>query len=302
MDYTDIIAEIVQPAVVDNVVVSKMDKLNTLFTQNTNIKSGASITEENIIAETSAGGAFTRADANPSSMTQTFAEPSWTKKYYHESAKVRREDLDEALEGTPLRNLLTDAGNKAAKQLMNSVFSGTLTQIKADVDSASTYSTGAITRVTALQSYEESTDATITLNYLRAAQKAIALKDEIDWSEYVWLLEQAVLNTAHPLMSATGSWVENNPRPGGAFPVGAGVAAGYMPVATFDSIAIDTTYGMTTGDCFLLNRGDVQIQTHKPFELEMVEVDEYAFKMVARIGVNGWVRRPKFQAKLTSKD
>jgi hypothetical protein len=302
MDYTDIIAEIVQPRVIDNVVVAKMDKLNTLFSANTDIRSGANITEEDIIAETSAGGAYTRADQNPSSMTQTFVQPAWAKKRYHESAKVRREDLDEALEGTPLRNLLTDAGEKAAKQLMGTVFSACMTQIKADVDSAATYSDAAVTRVTALQSYEESTDATITLNYLRAAQNAIALKDEIDWSEYVWLLEQKVLNTAHPLMSATGSWVENNPRPGGAFPVGSGVASGYMPVATFDSIAVDTTYGMTTGDCYLLNRGDVQIQTHKPFELEMVPVDEYAFKMVARIGVNCWVRRPKFQGKLTSKD
>jgi len=117
------------------------------------------------------------------------------------------------------------------------------------------------------------------------------------------LLEQAVLNTAHPLMSATGSWVENNPRDRGAAPTGgAGVSAGYLPVATFDQIAVDTTYGMTTGDCFLLNRGDVQIQEHFPLELEMVPVDEFGYKMVSRIGVNAWVRHPAFQAKLTDKD
>jgi hypothetical protein len=302
MDYTDILAEIVQPKVVDNVVVPKMKKLYELFTKNTDVKSGSKITDPNCIGETAAGGAFTRADANPPSMTQTFVSPYWNKVYYHESAKVRREDIAEAKEGTPLRNLLTDAGTKATKQVMKHVFTGCMTQIKSDVDSSGNYSNAGTTRVTALQSYEEATDAAITLAYMRGAQNSIGLKDEIDWSEYVWLQEQTVLNTSHPLMSATGSWVENNPRPGGAFPVGSGVAAGYMPVATFDSIAIDTTFGMTVGDCYLLNRGDVQIQEHFGLELEWVPVDEFAFKVVVRIGVNAWVRRPKFQAKLTSKD
>jgi hypothetical protein len=295
MDYTDIIAEIVQPSVVDNVVVAKMEKLNQLFTQNNTIKSGSRITDDNIVAETSAGGAYTRADANPASMTQTFAIPYWNKLYYHEAGKIRREDLDEAREGTPLVNLLTDTATKITKQLFSHVYSGALTQIKSDVDSTGAYSDASTTRVTALASYEEATDATITLSYLRGATKAIALKDEIDWSDYVWLVEQTVLNTAWPLMSETGSWVEQNPA-------GRAVAAGYLPVATFDGVAVDTSYGMTTGDVFLLNRNDVQIQTHKPLEIEMVAVDEYAYKMVARIGVNAWVRRPAFQGKLTSKD
>ena len=229
MDYTDIIAEIVQPEVIENVVVAKMDKLFSLFTRNDNIKSGSRITDPNCIAETSAGGAFTRADANPASMTQTFVSPYWNKIYYHESAKVRREDIDEAREGTPLVNLLMDASTKVTKQVMKHAFSGCMTQIKSDVDATGAYSDASTTRVTALASYEEATDATITLAYMRGAQQAIALKDEIDWSEYVWLLEQAVMNTAWPLMSATGSWVENNPRGG------AGVAAGYLPVATFDA-------------------------------------------------------------------
>ncbi len=303
LDYQDLIEEVVQPRVIDNVVVPKMDPLYELFTRNTDIRSGKRITDPNAIGETSAGGAFTRADANPDSMTQTFVEPYWNKVYYHESAKVRREDIDEAREGSPLRALLTDAATKATKHCLKHAFNGIMTQVKADVDDTSAYSDAATTRSTALQSYEEGTDATITLNYLRGAQNAIALKDTIDWREYAWLLEQTVLNTAHPLMAQTGSWVENQPRFRGGRPIGAeGVATGYMPVATFDLIAVESFYGMTVGDCFLLNRGDVQIQMHKSLELEWVFVDEYAYKVVARIGINGWVRRPKFQAKLTSKD
>lgn len=303
LDFTDIIQEIVQPTVIDNVVVPKMDKLYGWFNRNTNIKSGARISDPNCIGETAAGGAFTRADANPESMTQTFVTPYWNKVYYHEAAKVRREDIDEALEGTPLRALLTDAGTKATKQLMNHVFSGVMTQIKADIDSAATYSDAGTTRVTALQSYEEATNATITLAYLRGAQNALALKDEIDWGDYLWLLEQTVMNTARPLMAATGSWVENNPRFNQGNWVGAGgVSTGYVPVSYFDQIEVNSVYGMTVGDCYLVNKMDVQIQEHKGLELEFVPVDEYAYKMVARIGVNCWVRRPAFQAKMTDKD
>ena len=80
------------------------------------------------------------------------------------------------------------------------------------------------------------------------------------------------------------------------------VAAGYMPVASFDGIPIDSTHGMTVGDCYLLKREDVQIQEHFPLEIEMKEVDEFAMRGVVRIGINAWVRRPRYQAKLTSKD
>jgi len=297
MDYQDIITNISQPLVQENVVVAAMDKLNGMFTKNTNVLSGARITDPNCITETAAGGAFTRADANPTSMTQAFINPYWNKLYYHESAKVRREDIDEAKEGSPLQALLNDAAMKATKQLMAHVFGGVMTQIKADVDSAGTYSDGAETRVAAITSHEDNTNATITLAYLRAAQNALFLKKDINWGDYLWLFEQTVWNSAFPLMSIQGtdstSWQQ---APGGS------VVSGYQPVATFDTIAVDHAYGMTVGDAFLLDRGDVQIQQHKGLELEWVFVDEYAFKVVARIGVNGWVRHPAFQAKLTLKD
>jgi hypothetical protein len=295
MDYQDIIAEIVQPEVINNVVVPSMEKLYSLGTMNNNIKSGSTITDPNCIAKTAAGGAFTRSDANPESMTKDFVNPYWNKVYYHEGALVRREDLDEALEGTPLRALLQDAANDATEQLMNHVYEGCLTQIKSDIDATGAYSDGSVTRVTALASYEEATDTAITLAILRAAQNAIGLKRTTNWGEYKWLFEQEVWDIAHPLMSATGSWVENDPK-------GRAVDSGYLPVAKFDSIAVDTMYGMTTGDAYLFRKVDLQIQNHKGLELEWVPVDEYAYKVVARIGVNCWVRHPAWQAKLTSKD
>jgi len=139
---------------------------------------------------------------------------------------------------------------------------------------------------------------------MRAAQNALALKKQMNFGDYIWLLEQTVMNSAHPLMAATGTWIENNPRIGGnTSNLGTGVASGWLPIASFDGIAIPpSSFGMTVGDCLLLDRGAVQIQTHKPFEIELKSPDEYAFRAVVRIGVNAWVRNPAFMAKLTLKD
>ena len=304
IDIESYITDVVQPQVQDEVVNKSMDQLNALFTRNTDYKSGVNITDTQTLTRTAAGGAYTRNDADPASLTETYSQPYWKKVYYHEAVNIRREDVDESLAPSAFTNLVTMGIESATKELMEHVFDGVMTQIKADVDATGTY--GSQTRVTATASYEEATDATITLAYLRGAQKAIALKRQINWMDYVWLLEQTVMNTAQPLMSATGSWIENNPRIGGNMSntgMSGGVASGYLPVASFDGIAIPPSpYGMTVGDCLLLNRNDVQIQEHKSYEVQIKDPDEYAFRAVVRIGVNAWVRHPAWQAKMTSKD
>lgn len=300
LDYTDLLENRLQPIIVDNVVLPKMEQLYTLFSRNDNVKQGSLITDPNSIAETTAGGAFTRNDADPASMTVTWATPYWTKVYYQEAAKIRKEDVQEANgDLVTIRNLFADAANRAVKQLMNThVFSGVMTQIKADVDSSSTYSDKGITRVTALQSYEENTDATITLAYVRAMYAALALKSEIMWNDYVTLFEPTVWKTFWPLADAT---VTKNKMAD----IGASQAAGYLDVPQFDLVPVQPMYGMTVGDVFCLNRNDVQIQNHTELELTYKtpkEMNEWAYKVIARIGVNAWVRRPAFQGKLTLKD
>ena len=304
IDIESYITNVVQSQVQDEVVNKGMDELYSLFTKNTDYKSGTRITDSQTISRTANGGAFTRNDADPVSLTETYSQPYWTKLYYHEAVDIRKEDVDESTSPSAFTNIVTKGIQGATKELMEHVFDGCMTSVKADVDSAATY--GGQTRVTATASYEEGTDATITLAYLRGAQAAIALKKQINWKEYVWMLEQTVLNSAIPLMSATGTWIENNPRMGGNYSnsgEAGGVATGYLPVGSFDGIVVPPApFGMTVGDCFLLNRGDVQIQEHKPFEIQFKDPDEYAFRAVVRIGVNAWVRHPAWQAKLTSKD
>jgi len=98
IDYSSIITNVVQPDVQDEVVNKSMDQLNALFTKNTQYKSGTVITDTLAVSRTSAGGAFTRNDADPASMTATFQQPYWTKVRYHEAVNIRREDMDERLQ------------------------------------------------------------------------------------------------------------------------------------------------------------------------------------------------------------
>jgi hypothetical protein len=300
VDYTQIIEEIVQPKIVQNVVLKNMDKLYDLFTKNTDVRSGSRITQTNNTAKTSAGGQFTRADANPASLTQTWEQPYWNKDYFHEAVKIRREDISEAKEGTPLTNLIMDATNTATELLMANVFDAIIAQVKLDVDSASTYSDAALTRTTIFQSYEDDTDTAMTLALMRAAQDALKLRQRFDPTKYLWLLETAVKNITDKLTAAQGAdsaqWRQINPQ--------GDVISGYQNVPTFDQIRVEGEFGMTTGDAFLLRRENVQIQEHMPYMIEDISVStgEFALEFVVRIGINGWVEAPRYHAKLTNKD
>ena len=300
MDFQDLLTNVLQPKLVSNIVLPKVEQLEQIFTKNTDFRQGHMIPDPNAIAETTSGGAFTRADSDPASMTQTFVLPGWTKVYYQEAALIRNEDIKEAMgDIEAIKNLFSYAATRAVQQLMNThVFSGLMTQLKADIDSAAAYSDNSITRVTALQSYEENTDTVITLAILRAMYAALRLKDELDWSQYITLVEPTVWNTLWPLMDATVAHQI-------MAKLNQSQAAGYLEVPVFDLCPIKSQFGMTVGDVFTVNRNDVQIQTHCPLELTYKtpkEMDEWAYKVIARIGINLWVRRPAFQGKLTLKD
>lgn len=299
--YEDILTNVYQGEVIDNIVLPKIEELTQLFTVNTNVKEGNNIKDANAISETANGGSYSRSDADPDSLTKTWANPYWTKSYYHEAADIRGEDLSEMLgSAAGAMSILGDAARSVTRQIMNNhVFSGILTQIKSDVDSAADYSDAAVTRVTALQSYEESTDTTITLAIWRAMWQALDIKDDINWDDYISIFEPTVWKTFFPLADALVTKTRFNPA---MFDVN---AAGYQEIDSVDGIRVKKIYGMTTGDVFLLNRGDVQIQPHMPLELTLrtpKELGAHAYRVVGRIGINSWVRRPAFQGKLTSKD
>jgi hypothetical protein len=301
LNYEDILTNVYQGEVVDNIVLPKMEELYALFTKNDNIREGNNIKDANAISETANGGAFTRSDADPASLQQTWESPEWVKTYYHEAADIRGEDISEMLGSQAgAMNILGNAARSVTRQIMNNhVFNGVFSQIKADVDSSSDYSDGApVTRVTALQSYEENTVATITLEYWRAMWQAIYLRGHIDWNEYVGIFEPTVWNSFFPLADALVTKTRFNPA---MFDVN---AAGYQEIDSVDGIRVTPIFGMTLGDVFLLNRGDVQIQNHMPLSLELQtpkELGAFQYRVVGRIGVRAWVRRPRFQGKMTGK-
>lgn len=299
VDYQGLITNQLQPELTDVVVRPSLDKLYSMFTRNTDVQQGSVITDPNCVGETLNGGSFTRSDANPVSMTTTWAKPYWTKVYYHESAKVRAEDVKEANGNlVTITNLFADAANRATRGLLNThVFSGIMSQIKTDVDSSGNY--GNTTRVTAWQSYEENTNTAITLAIMRAMFKALYLKGNVNKAEYAVLVEPNVYSVLLPLMDALVTKTRINPG------MGDSNATGYQEVLALDQFPIVDMYGMTTGDVFCLNRGDVQIQEHAGLELTYKEpsnMNEWAHEIIARIGINCWVRQPGRQGKLTDKD
>lgn len=302
LNYEDILVNKYQGEVIDNIVLPKMEELYSMFSKNTNVREGSNIKDANAISETANGGAFTRSDADPDGLTRTWANPEWVKTYYHEAADIRGEDMKEMLGSEAgAMNILGSAANSVTRQLMNThVFGGVFTQIKSDVDSAADYSDGApVTRVTALASFEENTDATITLAYYRAMWQAIKLRGHIDWDEYIGIFEPTVWNSFFPLADALVTKTRFNPSMTDMN------AAGYQEIDSVDGIRVRDVFGMTVGDVFLLNRNDVQIQNHMPLELTLQSPKEtggFQWRVVGRIGVRAWVRRPRFQGKLTLKD
>lgn len=302
MSYDDLLENVIQRDLVDNVVVPKVEKLFQYFTKNTNVEKGNLISDRNALTETTAGGAFSRGEAFPASLAKTWATATWTKVYYQESATVRGETISEAGGNfDAIGNILSDAASSATRQLMDKhVYSGCMTQLKSDVDSDNTYgSYSALTRGTETTAYEENTDATITLAYMRAMYKALVLKEETNWEEYITLIEPTVWSTFWPLADALVSKYRMNPM------TGESTATGYMDVHSFDGVPVTSMYGMTTGDVMCLNRNDVQIQQHLPLQLVYQgpkELGAFEHKITAITGINAWCRRPSRNGKMTLKD
>lgn len=300
-NYDDLLINKIQPQLVDNVVLPKMERLLSLFTQNNTVETGELITDREALTETANGGAMTRGDAFPQSMESTWAHATWRKVYYQEASGCRAETIDQCNGNLEtIGNVLNDMATKATRQLMNThVYGGILTQIAADVDSNNTYgSVSALTRGTELQGYEENTSTAWTLALHRAMSKAIGLKQETDWSEYISIFNPTVWYTAWPLIDALVTKTQMSPSPSDK------LTAGYMPPNSLDGIPVTDIFGVTAGCNFLLNRTDVQIQIHKPLELILQgpkELGAYEYKITAITGQNGWVRHPARNGKLTAK-
>jgi hypothetical protein len=300
LNFEDILTNVCSGEVYDNIVLPSLSELEALFTMDTNIREGSSIKDTDTMTETAGGGAYTRSDGDPAPLAMTWAQPTWVKTYYHEKAYIRGEDIKEML-GSQAGAVasLQRATNRAVAQLMNThVWGGIFTQMALDIDSSGDYSDAPITRSTPLQSYEEGTTATMTLAYWRGMWQAIDLRAEIDWDNYIGIFAPAVWKTFYPLADALITKTSMDPKMSDV------LAAGYQKIDSVDGIRVMKKYGVPAGFVYLADRRDVLIQNHSPLELTFQgpeHLNEDAYAVTARIGINLRVQRPRFQGKLFGK-
>jgi len=299
-DYNEFIQRVLTGQVYDTVFKQSIDKMRALFPTEGTV-GGDRITAEFEVARTSPAAAYTKADVNPASATNTLIKPYWTKVQYHTAAEVSNIDINNAKNGGTDLSLLSREVEKETAALKDVIFDAIFTQLTADVDASTAYGTGALSRSTypTLASYEETTDTAITLTYMRGMINGTTLlKSCGPLSGYVCLMEQAVYNKFRPLAAAVNSWT-------GTVKAGRPEDTGYPEVGNFEGLDIvdpREMAGMTTGDVYMLRKQDVLFTEHRPLEMEQVPSDADSVKVVIRYGLNVHVVNPGFQGKMLNKD
>jgi hypothetical protein len=300
-DYNEIIQREFVPGLIDTVVYKSMAPLISLFGTKPN-QQGDRITSQYRLAHTSNAAFYGKGDVNPAPGNQTLKKPYWTKVFSHGACEVHGIDMSNAKPSGIAVDMVQDTLRKEVEALTDINVAGIYAQILADVDSSGTaYSDASLSRSTypLLVSYEETTNAAISLAYFRAMIKGVMAGKGRRLGEYICLMEQAVYNVFRPLAAAVNSWV--GPSGTGTTPQ----ATGYPEVGSFEGVSIFDPYAlpnMTTGTVFMLRKEDVNLVIHRALEVEVVPSGRDSIEMIPRIGVNCYVDNPYLQGKMLDKD
>lgn len=303
MDYNEFIKRELQPDIVDTVIMQKLKPWIKYFgTASDKVLSGDRITSKYRLAYNSNAGFYNKSDVNPAAASQTLEKPYWNKVFSHGATEVHGIDVSNNKPSGGDLNMLADAIKTETEALMDVVVGSLFTQIKKDVDSTSVaYSDKALSRSTypTLASYEESTDATITLPYMRGMISGVTLDNAVSLADYVGIMESTVYNKLKPLAAVLHTWNVNDPA------AREGIGMGWRPMINFEGLDIadiNDFPSMTVGDVFMLRRQDVNIVPHRDLEIEIVPSGRDSIKAVLRNGTNIYVDNPGLQGKMTDKD
>lgn len=299
-DYNEFIDRELQPEIVDTVVYKKLEPWMKYFTK-PEIKAGDRITSRYRLAHTSNAASFDKTDVDVAPATQTLAKPHWTKTFVQGACEVHGIDMSN---DKPSQSSIDEVAfqiKKESAKMIDVAIGLMYTQIKNDVDSSSVaYSTGALSRSTypLLVSYEEDTDATITLAYMRNMIKDTTLNKQVSLSDYICMMEGSVFFTLKPLAAALHSWNLTGKA-------GKSEDMGHQDVANFEGldIAPPTEFtSMSTGDVFMLRKQDVNIVPHRPLQIVPKDSGRDSVKYALYTGIQCYVDNPHLNGKMTSKD
>lgn len=299
-DINEIIQRRIQPEIQETVFKKPYENLKALATTKPKL-SGDRYTGAVEVSRTSPARAFTKADVDPESASGTIVKPYWNRTFDHTAAEVFGIDLSNNTAGDVAVDALSREIRLESESLRDIVYSKFWTQIGEDVDSSGTaYSDKSLSRTTypTLASYEEATDATITLAYARGMIQNVRLNKKCGpLSGYICFVEGTVYWKWQALAAALHTWTKaNDPT---------AVKMGWPDMANFEGLNImhpDMFPGMTTGDVFMIRKQDIILDEHMPLKMQRVESGRFSEKVVIRYGADCHIDYPGFQGKMTSKD
>jgi hypothetical protein len=283
-DYNEFIQRELKPQIVDTVIYDAIEPFFRYFTRD-NVLGGDRITAKFRVGHTSNNAQYDKSDVDVAAATQTLVKPYWSKKQYTGTAEVHGIDISNDAPNPQGYNLIGDAVEKEAAAMKDTIQAALLAQLLADVDSSGTaYSDASLSRSTyaTLASYEEATDATITLAYMRTMMQTVTLNKPVALSDYICLCEGSTYYTFKALAAALHTW-NTATTPGSAQPMG------WSDFDNFEGLAFalpsDFT-NMLTGSIFMLRRQDVFMTEHRPLEMHVKESNRDSSKVVMYYGVN----------------
>lgn len=299
-DAAGLVLDVVLPGMEDARFYAPWDEFAANFTVD-NINTGGKTWRHTIkTSSVSTARNFTKSDVDPVAGTFDTAEAYWNFIYQEAAAEVHEIDINQAANGgiKAVEDLMKSAIDDAFTDLWDLIFDDVYAQIKLDLTASGTYSDAALNRTTypVLAPYNETTDATITVPFVRNCQYNTQLNKTATGGNqaYNLIMEPAVLHAFRPQAALLNTWNETNNNQG--------YSAGYAPVADFEGSKVTSPQGMTTGDVFFVRKPDVQVKKHMDLGVKVVPSGRASIKVILRVGVNGRVINVGKQGMMTNKD
>ena len=299
-DYNEIVQREIVPGLIDTIIYDALEPFYKWFSSKEALK-GDLITTKTRLAHTSNAGFYDKSDVDVAPATHVLKKPYWEKVQAQGYISVHNIDISNDAPGGSTMDMIADQIDLELRKMVDLHQAAFFTQIKADVDSSSAaYSDAALSRSTypMLVSYEEPTDATITLAYMRTMMQTIILNKGKSLKEYVGILEGTTWHTFKALAAALHTL---------NLVTVAGVSAdmGYPDIQNFEGLALanpEDFTNMTTGDVFMLRRADVSITAHMPLRVMSKQSGADTVDFALYMGSNIHVDNPYLQGKMTDKD
>lgn len=300
-DAAGLVLDVVLPGMEDARFYKPWEEFASNFTVD-NINTGGKTWRHTIkTSSVSTARNYTKADVDPVAGTFDAAEAYWNFIYQEAAAEVHNIEINQAANGgiKAVTDLMANATEDAFKDLWALIWDDCYAQIKLDLTASGTYSDAALNRTTypVLAPYNETTDTTITVPFVRNCQYNTQLNKNATGGNqaYRLIMEPAVLHAFRPQAALLNTWnAANNNNQATSY--------GYAPVGDFEGSLVTNPQGMTTGDVFFVRKADVQIKQHMGLRTTVVPSGRDSVKIILRTGVNARVINVGKNGMMTNKD